>query len=148
MKLTVAAVAISSVLAGVAGWTANGWRYEAHISEINAAHCQALAAANAAALARYSSMEQKKNEAILEANRKAQANARAAAGARNELERLRHQVSATASALSTANCPSTRIYATTLSTVFAECAGRLEALAKDADGHAVDSRALSEAWPR
>ncbi len=148
MKITVAAVAIASVVAGLAGWTANGWRLEGRISEINAQHSQALAAANRDALAKYTSMEQKKNEAINEANRKAQVNARAAVAARNELERLRNQVSASASGLSTATCPSTRSYAATLSTVFAECAGRLEALAKDADGHAIDSRTLSEAWPQ
>ena len=130
------------------GWTANGWRLNSKIDRLIADHERQVAQANADALARYSDLERKKQEAVNEANKIAQRNARAATDARNDLERLRNQISDTASGMPTATCTSVRAHATTLSTVLAECVGRLEAVAKDADGHALDSRTLNDAWPR
>jgi chromosome condensin MukBEF ATPase and DNA-binding subunit MukB len=92
-------------------------------------------------------LQKQKDEAVNEANRIAQANAKAATAARAELDRLRRQL-ASAPDLSTATCTSARNYATTLSLVFGECATRLGEMAEDADGHAADSRTLEGAWPR
>ena len=92
-------------------------------------------------------LQKQKDEAVNEANRIAQVNAKAATAARAELDRLRRQL-ASATDLSSATCASTRNYATTLSLVFGECATRLGEVAKDADGHAADSRTLEGAWPR
>jgi hypothetical protein len=132
----------------ILGWTVNGWRINSKMDHMVAEHERQIAKANADALEQYAAMERKKQEAINEANKIAQRNARAATDARNDLERVRKQVTDTASSLPTASCPSARDYATTLSTVFKECVGRLEEMAKDADGHALDSRTLNQAWPR
>ena len=146
LKNTLIAAAVAAVLAGIAGWTANGWRLNAKIDRIHAEHAQDLAKANADALAKYTDMEKKKQEALNEANKQAQRNARAADAARTELERLRQQIAS--GSVSTATCGSVRNYATTLQAVFGECAARLEWLAKEADGHALDSRTLNGAWPK
>lgn len=146
LKNTLIAAAVAAVLAGIAGWTANGWRLNAKIDRIHAEHAQDLAKANADALAKYTDMERKKQEALNEANKQAQRNARAADAARTELERLRQQIAS--GSVSTATCGSVRNYATTLQAVFGECAARLEWLAKEADGHALDSRTLNGAWPK
>ncbi len=146
LKALIAIVALA--LAGWAGWTANGWRLTSKMDKMVADHERQVAKANADALAKYTAMERKKQEAIDEANKIAQRNARAATDARNDLERVRKQVNDTARGLPTATCPSARDYAATLSTVFQECVGRLEEMAKDADGHALDSRTLNQAWPR
>ena len=146
LKNTLIAAAVAAVLAGIAGWTANGWRLNAKIDRIHAEHAQDLAKANADALAKYTDMERKKQEALNEANKQAQRNARAADAARTELERLRQQIAS--GSVSTATCGSVRNYATTLQAVFGECAARLERLAKEADGHALDSRTLNGAWPK
>ncbi len=148
LRTTAIAGVIVAVLAGFAGWTANGWRLNAKIDQINREHADQLAKSNADALARYAALEKQKQEAIDEANKQAQRNARAATDARNELERLRQQVASSAFGLSTSTCASTRRYAATLSTVFQECVGRLEEMAKDADGHALDSRTLINAFPK
>ena len=92
-------------------------------------------------------LQKLKDEALNEANRIAQDNAKSAASARSELDRLRRQL-ASANDLSTASCPSTRQYATTLATVFGECATRIIQLAEKADGHALDSRTLNGAFPK
>lgn len=146
LKNTLIAAAVAAVLTGIAGWTANGWRLNAKIDRIHAEHAQDLTKANAAALAKYTDMERKKQEVLDEANKQAQRNARAADAARTELERLRQQIAS--GSVSTATCGSVRNYATTLQAVFGECAARLEWLAKEADGHALDSRTLNGAWPK
>lgn len=146
LKNTLIAAAVAAVLTGIAGWTANGWRLNAKIDRIHAEHAQDLAKANADALAKYTDMERKKQEVLDEANKQAQRNARAADAARTELERLRQQIAS--GRVSTATCGSVRNYATTLQAVFGECAARLEWLAKEADGHALDSRTLNGAWPK
>jgi len=142
---------IGTILLAVAfgaGWTTNGWRLTSKMDKMVADHERQVAQANADALARYNDLERKKQEAVNEANKIAQRNARAATDARNDLERLRNQIANTTSSVSTSTCTSVRAHATTLSTVLAECVGQLEAVAKDADGHALDSRALNGAWPR
>jgi hypothetical protein len=148
MKIMAIAVLASSVLAGAAGWTANGWRLNSKIDGMVAEHSLNLARANSDALVKYTSMERKKQEAIDEANRIAKANAAAAATARSERDRLREQVSANTYGLSTATSSSVRQYTTALSTVFGECIAEVERLAQAADGHALDTRTLMGAWPR
>ena len=146
LKLLISAALLIATFA--MGWTANGWRLNSKINQLIADHERQVAQANADALAKYTVLERKKQEAIDEANKIAQRNARAATDARNDLERLRNQIANTTSSVSTSTCTSVRAHATTLSTVLAECVGQLEAVAKDADGHALDSRTLNGAWPR
>jgi len=146
-KLALILTMTAALIAGIAGWTANGWRLNAQIDRMVADHATQLAKANADALARYAAMEKQKQEAVNEANRIAQRNARAAASARADAQRLRNQI-ATADSVSTATVTSLRNYTTTLGVVFGECIGEVEGLAKAADGHAFDSRTLRQAWPQ
>lgn len=147
MKLTLIVSLTAALIAGIAGWTANGWRLNAKIDRMVADHATQLAKANADALARYTAMEKQKQEALDEANRIAQRNAAAASTARADAQRLRDQI-ATADRVSTATVASLRNYTTTLSAVFGECVSEIEGLAKTADGHALDSRTLRGAWPK
>ena len=139
--------AIAAVIAFGAGWTANGWRLNGKIDRMMAEHSQAMAQAGQNAMMESARLQKLKDEALNEANKIAQANAKSAASARAELDRLRRQL-ASANDLSAATCASARNYATTLATVFGECSTRLTEVAKDADGHAVDSRTLEKAWPK
>ena len=148
MNLTLIVAVVSAGVAGVAGWTANGWRLNAKIDGMVAEHSLALAKANSDALAKYEAMERKKQNAIDQANKIAQANAAAATALGLERDRLREQLSANTYGLSTASVASIRNYSATLSFVLGECAAELESMAKTADGHALDSRTLREAWPK
>lgn len=138
---------IAAVIAFGAGWTANGWRLNGKIDRMVAEYSQAMAQAGQNAMLESARLQKLKDEALNEANKIAQANAKSAADARAELDRLRRQL-ASSNDLSAATCASTRQYATTLATVFGECSTRLTEVAKDADGHAVDSRTLEKAWPK
>ena len=92
-------------------------------------------------------LQKLKDEALDEANKIAQKNAQAATSARSELDRVRRQLASSVT-IGSATCPSTRNYAETLAVIFGECATRLFEMAKDADGHAADSRTLEKAWPK
>jgi len=137
----------SVLAAAVIGWTANDWRLNGKIDRMLAEHSQAMAVAGQNAMLESARLQKLKDEAVNEANRIAQVNAKAAADARTQLDRLRRQL-ANANDLSTASCPSVRDYAATLAVVFGECATRIGELAEKADGHAVDSRTLEKAWPK
>ena len=136
------------LLSGIAGWFANGWRLNEKISRINLAHAEQVAVANADALRRYAELEKKKQEAIDETNEVSRRNNLAAAGARDQLERLRQQLKTSSYRLSTATHASTSRYAETASVVFSECGGRLEKMARDADQYALEAETLMKAWPK
>lgn len=146
-KTTVIAAAAALVIGALGGWTANGWRLNGKIDQMIARHSQDLSKATEAALNETLRLQKLKDDALDEANKTAQKNANAAASARAELDRVRKQLASRA-AITDATCASTRNYAATLSLVFGECASRLTEVAKDADGHAADSRTFQNSWPR
>jgi hypothetical protein len=147
IQTTLIAAAVSLTVGLTTGWAANGWRLNGKIDRMMAEHSQALAQAGQNAMNEAARLQRQKDEALDEANKIAQRNAKDAASARTELDRLRRQL-ATTNDLSTASCPSTRDYAATLAVVFGECATRIGELAEKADGHAADSRTLEKAWPK
>jgi hypothetical protein len=147
MQTTLIAAAVSLAIGLGAGWTANGWRLNAKIDRMVAEQSQALAEAGKNAMLESARLQKLKDDALNEANRTAQKNALAATAARTELERVRRQL-ANSVTIGSSTCASTRNYASTLALVFGECATRLTEVAKDADGHAADSRAHQQSWPR
>lgn len=145
LKLAIAAAMLAAAFAS--GFAVQGWRKDAQIAEIEAANSAAVAAATAQAMEQTTEMQRKKDDALRLANKRSQENAVAAAAARSERDRLRDQINTATSSLSTATCSSARDYAATAAAVFEQCAAALEELAAKADGHATDSRTLTNAWP-
>lgn len=139
--------AASVFISAAIGWTANDWRLNGKIDRMIAEHSQAMVVAGQNAMLESARLQKLKDEALDEANKIAQRNAKAAADARIELDRLRKHLTNNAS-LSTATCASTRNYAETLAVVFGECATRISELAEKADGHSADSTTLERAWPK
>jgi len=145
LKLAIAAAVLAAAFAS--GFAVQGWRKDAQIAEIEAANSAAVAAATQAAMEETTQMQRKKDAALSQANKRAQENAAAAAAARSERDGLRNQINTATGALPTATCSSARNYAATAAAVFEQCASALEELATKADGHATDSRTLTNAWP-
>ncbi len=140
--------AVASLAIGLgAGWTANGWRLNGKINRMIAEQSQALAEAGRNAMLESARLQKLKDDALDEANKIAQANAKSAASARAELSRVRQQL-ANSVTISNATCASTRDYAATLAVIFGECATRIGELAQEADGHSADSRTLQQSWPK
>ena len=147
LKTMVITTAAALIIGATAGWTANGWRLNGKIDQMIARHSLDLSRATEVALNESIRLQKLKDEALDEANKTAQKNANAAASARSELDRVRRQLASSVT-ISSSTCASTRSYADTLAVVFGECATRLTEVAKDADGHAADSRTFQRAWPR
>jgi hypothetical protein len=145
LKLAIAAAALAAAFAS--GFAVQGWRKDAQIAEIEAANSAAVAAATAQAMEQTTQMQRKKDAALSQANKRAQENAAAAAAVRSERDGLRNQINTATGALPTATCSSARNYAATAAAVFEQCASALEELATRADGHAIDARTLTNAWP-
>ena len=146
---TYAATAIvAGALAFGAGWQTQEWRYWKQIADTASQHATALASANQKALDDTIKMQRTKDDAIKAAQDRAKREAANAAAARTERDGLRAQLAATTVQLPVASCTSVREYATTLTGLFDQCAGAFEAMARDAQGHASDSRLMQEAWPK
>ena len=145
LKLAIAAAMLAAAFAS--GFAVQGWRKDAQIAEIEAANSAAVAAATAQAMEQTTEMQRKKDDALRLAAKRAQENAAAATAARAERDGLRNQINTATSALPTATCASSRDYAATAAALFDQCAAALEELATKADGHATDSRTLTNAWP-
>ena len=146
---TYAATAIvAGALAFGAGWQTQEWRYGKQIAGIQAQHATALASANQKALDDTIKMQRTKDEAIKAAEQRAKTQAANAAVLRTERDGLRAQLAATTVQLPVASCTSVREYGTTLTGLLDQCAGAFEAMAREASGHASDSRLMQEAWPK
>lgn len=149
MLYTHAAAAIGgAVLAGVLAWQAQAWRYDAQIADTAAQHAVALANAHQKALDDTIRMQRTKDDAIKAAQDRAKREAANAAAARTERDGLRAQLAATTVQLPVASCTSVREFATTITGLFDQCAGAFEGMAREASGHAADSRLMQEAWPK
>lgn len=85
------------------------------------------------------------DEAIRKANKRAQANAAAATGARSELDGLRNELAAGSGAPA---CKAGAISSDPARELLAECAAALTDMAGKADGHALDALKLYDAWPQ
>lgn len=146
---TYAATAIvAGALAFGAGWQTQAWRYGKQIADISQKHAIALASANQKALDDTIKMQRTKDDAIKAAQDRAKREAANAAAARTERDGLRAQLATTTVQLPVASCTSVREYGTTLTGLLDQCAGAFEAMAREASGHAADSRLMQEAWPK
>lgn len=146
---TYAATAIvAGALAFGAGWQTQEWRYGKQIADTASQHAIALASANQKALDDTIKMQRTKDEAIKAAEQRAKTQAANAAVLRTERDGLRAQLATTTVQLPVASCTSVREYGTTLTGLLDQCAGAFEAMAREASGHAADSRLMQEAWPK
>jgi predicted metal-dependent hydrolase len=136
-----------AVAAFVGGFTIQGWRMDAKIAEIETTNAAAVVEATKAVAAEATRLQGKKDNALKLAQEQVRKNAVAADAARIELHRVRVEADRATAAIPTATCTSVRNYAATVTSVFGECTVALEDMARKADGHAVDSKALTDAWP-
>jgi hypothetical protein len=139
---TVATLLIGAALGGTGAWKlADAARHRQA-----ADHLREAARAVQAAQDQSTRHQKAADDATAQATQRAQVNARAAAAARTELDRLRQQLAAS-SGSDAAACPATAERAVAVSAVFADCAAALESMGRQADAHATDALKLWQAWP-
>jgi hypothetical protein len=128
------------------GWTANGWRLNGKIDEMVLEHTQAVQVATQKALDETNRMQREKDNAVAKAQAQAKSNAAAADAARAERDGLRDDLAASRTTFADATHTSLAAYADTLSVVFEQCTKEYSELASKADGHALDTDTLFNAW--
>lgn len=89
-----------------------------------------------------------KDDALKNANDRAQLNDAAGDLLADRLVSLRDQLAADRAGLPGSSLGSCRAHAATLNSIFGECADSSRGLAKAAAGHASDSLMFQEAWPK
>ena len=136
------AAIIGAAVAGFAAWEVQ----DARIARIKTQYAEAQGQATAQAMATTAQMQKDKDDAIQQAQERAQQNAAAAAAARRAADGLRAQL-ASAQRIASATPAAVAEYATTSGELLAECGAEITELAAKADGHANDVRTLIEAWP-
>jgi hypothetical protein len=144
MTYITAAIAVAAF---VGGFAIQGWRMDSKIAEIETANAAAVVVATAQVAEEAKRLQGQKDDALKAAQKQIRKNALAADAARIELHRVRVEANRATAAIATATCPAVRDYATTSTSVFGECTVALEEMARLADGHAVDAKALRDAWP-
>ena len=89
-----------------------------------------------------------KDDALIDANKRAQANKAAADKLAAANRGLRDELTDQRRKLSTASIDAVRQYAATANSVFGECSAEVERLAGEASGHASDSLMYQRAWSK
>jgi len=142
------AAAISATVSGFGVWRYQSNKYEAQIATMRLEQAHDMAAASAKALEDFTAMQKVKDDAIIQAEHRAQINAKAAARATAGADRLRSDLAKANARISTATRAAVDQYAATLGDVFGECVAEYRALGEKADRHYSDSIMLIDAWPR
>jgi hypothetical protein len=134
----------ASAIAFLAGWNAQGWRYGEQIATMQKEAAQATTKAVQEERAKAQAAQAKKDEALREANIRAQKNAALARDLDGDINRLRAQLNSNTASLPQASCEASRNYATTVSRLFEACTARYTDVARAASGHASDVILLLE----
>lgn len=150
--------AVAAAIGAAGAWTVQSWRYEAQIADIQRAHAQAVAAAQAAHINALEAAREQTAKYQQNAHKAAQDAASRVAAAdvamrrnRTELERLRDAIRARPVAACAVPDDSTAASdepADPVGDVLGECGTALADMARAADGHASDAVMLRNAWPK
>jgi malate/lactate dehydrogenase len=147
IQTTLLAIAISATVSGFGVWRYQSHKYEVQIAEIRLEQAQDMAAASARALEDFTAMQRTKDDAITQAEHRAQTNAKAAARAAAGADRLRSDLAKANARISTATREAVNQYAATIGDVFGQCVEEYRALGEKATGHASDVRLMIDSWP-
>lgn len=136
-----------AALAAVAAWNVQGWRMDAQLSQLKTEYATAQAQAVEKAHAETIRLQSQKDAAERLARARQSDLARDAAGARDDLERVRN-ASTEALLLSGHSHAACIDRATALKDVFDQCSGAFTGLAATADRLNSDRQTLTDAWPQ
>ena len=126
----------------------NQWRYDTTIARMTQDAAEKTTIAVKAAMEKTLTDQKRKDDAIAEANKRANYNAAAATRARSAADSLRDELASARTDLSNATESARAKYATAVEAVLGECSRELTEMGRLADGHANDAKTLIDSWPR
>lgn len=145
----------TNIAAGIAGaaiafagaWQVQNWRYGEQINDIKFEQSEAARKVFETAQREHDIQQAKKDEALNEANKRAQKNAALARELDGDVDRMRKQLASASASLPEATCEAARDYASALSDVYGSCVQEYRGVAKALDGALSDLKTLEQAWP-
>jgi len=143
-----ASVAVSLAIGFGGGWTTNGWRLGAEMSQLQAQQAINLSNGLKTALDQTTKFQKAKDEAVKKYETRTKAAVAGAKRADDESVRLRMQLADADKRLATAPVDALRKYANTANTVFAECGDALKEMAGNAQRNLDSAVTLQDAWPK
>lgn len=136
-----------AIVAFFAGWTVQSWRYGEQIATMQKEAAEATTKAVQEAREEERADQKRINDALREANLRAQKNQALARALDGDIDRLRAQLATDTANLSQASLEASRKYAATVAELFGSCTKEYLDMAGKAQGHAEDARLMREAWP-
>lgn len=146
--MNIYAIIGAAAIGFLAAWTAQGWRYGEQIESIKLAQSEAARKAFESAQRENERLQAQKDEALNEANKRAQKNAALARELDSDVDRLRQTIRAGVSGLPQASCDAARNYAAAIADVYGSCVKEYSSLAKTLDGALSDLKTIEDAWPK
>lgn len=144
----IAAGILGASIAFVGAYKIQSWRYSEQIAVMKKDASEATTKAVKAAMDKMQVDQKRKDDAIAEANKRANYNAAAATRARSAADSLRDELATARADLSNATESARAKYAAAVEAVLGECSRELAEMGRLADGHSSDALMLKEAWPR
>ena len=144
----VAAGLLSAAIAAVGTWQVQNWRYGEQIAVMKKDASETTTKAVKAAMDKMQVDQKRKDDAIAEANKRANYNAAAATRARSAADSLRDELATARTDLSNATENARAKYAAAVETVLGECSRELAEMGRLADQHSSDVKTLIDSWPR
>ena len=147
MNLTLITHAIAALTAAGAVWVFQDARWAADVADIRLSQADEQSAAVSRARAEERAINKTYQEALNAARIRENTLRRDVAAAGAQSDGLREQAAEAARRLAAAPPAAVLEYATAVNQLFADCSRSYQELAGKADGHSLDVRTLSEAWP-
>ena len=147
MNITLITSFVAAIVAAAAAWAFQDARYTAELAEQALTHKTAELDAVSRVRSDERAITKTYQEALNEATKRETKLRADADTARRTVDGLREQAAEAARRLAAAPPAAVLEYATAVNQLFADCSRSYQELAGKADGHSLDVRTLSEAWP-
>ena len=147
MNITLITSFVAAIVAAAAAWAFQDARYAAELAEQALTHKTAELDAVSRVRSDERAITKTYQEALNAARIRENTLRRDVAAAGAQSDGLREQAAEAARRLAAAPPAAVLEYATAVNQLFADCSRSYQELAGKADGHSLDVRTLSEAWP-
>lgn len=148
MKIALISAGAAAIVASIATWQVQNWRYGEKIQEARAEQSEAARKAMESMQREYQADIERKDKALNEATQRAQKNATLARSLDSDVDRMRQELDSARAEMPAKSCDAVRNYANALDDVFRESIQRYSGLAKEADQCTSDLKLMQDAWPK
>ena len=141
------AAIVGASVAAVGAYKVQSWRYGEQIASMKQEASEATTKAVKEAMAKTLTDQKRKDDALIEATKRANSNAAAASRSSSANNSLLNELATARADLSKATEQARDKYAAAVEGVLGQCSREYQDMAEKADGHASDVKLLLDAWP-